>query len=158
MIEIHGGKPYQQKRVRSVAGFCIRKLVPRMRKLEVEIYLSSTLEKRTETVGSCTCVDDGRDPRYFVIDLDSSKSLRTLLLTLAHEMVHVKQFARNEQEYTPKLNKIRWHGKMVDLSKTDYWDLPWEIEANGREIGLFVQWCRENSLSTKKWIRDQNDM
>ena len=28
-----------------------------------------------------------------------------------------------------------------------YWDLPWEIEAHGREVGLFIRYCEENKLA-----------
>src|SRR5688572_27218497 len=37
-----------------------------------------------------------KNPREFFIRLDSSMSKRALLLALAHELVHVKQFARNQ--------------------------------------------------------------
>lgn len=44
--------------------------------------------------------------------------------TLAHELVHVKQFAR--KELTENLQY--WKGN--DHSDTDYWDQPWEKEGS----------------------------
>ena len=35
----------------------------------------------------------------------------------------------------------------------NYWDPSWEIEAHGREIGLFVRYCEANNLSKYKWTQ-----
>jgi hypothetical protein len=63
-----------------------------------------------------------------------------MLIALAHEMVHVKQYATGESrqyERMPYVTKFR--GVMVNTNTMDYWDLPWEIEAFGRELGLYVR-------------------
>ena len=64
-------------------------------------------------------------------------------------MVHVKQYARKElkQDYD-------WLGKTYSPKKVSYWDQPWEIEAHGRETGLFVRWAEANKLGNKKWTQD----
>ena len=36
----------------------------------------------------------------------------------------------------------------------DYWDQPWEIEAHGREIGLFIRWAEKEGYSKRKWVKD----
>jgi hypothetical protein len=43
-------------------------------------------------------------------------------------------------------------GKTINPKKVSYWDLPWEIEAHGREVGLFVRWCEANNY-TAKWTQ-----
>ena len=55
-------------------------------------------------------------------------------------MVHVKQMAKGElkERFTP-VHKQTWNNKIVDTNKLSYWDLPWEIEAHGRQRGLFVR-------------------
>ena len=73
----------------------------------------------------------------------------TLLETLAHEMVHVKQYARRELK--PRVDC--WMGKTYNPKKVSYWDLPWEIEAHGRETGLFVRYCEANKLGKQKWTQ-----
>jgi hypothetical protein len=35
----------------------------------------------------------------------------------------------------------------------DYYDLPWEIEAYGREVGLFVRWAEKNKLAGQEWTQ-----
>ena len=44
-------------------------------------------------------------------------------------------------------------GKTYNPTKIDYWDLPWEIEAHGREVGLFVRYCEANKLGGQKWTQ-----
>lgn len=54
--------------------------------------------------------------------------------TLAHEMVHVKQFAKGQ--FRIQNNKQYWRGKQVAKS-TKYLDLPWEMEAFAKQEILF---------------------
>lgn len=141
-IEVIGGKEYQRKRVQSIAEFCVKTLMPRMRTLEVTIKLKTP----KGAMGYCLEGDTNRD---FELEIDKTQPLRKLLETVAHEMVHVKQFARRELHPT----KDDWYGKTYDPKKVNYWDLPWEIEAHGRECGLFVRWCEDNDLGKYKWTQ-----
>ena len=55
-------------------------------------------------------------------------------------MVHVKQYATGELRDAlrgPTLH--RWRNKPYDAKVVDYWDHPWEIEAYGREYGLYLR-------------------
>lgn len=159
MISIVGGTASQKRHVLSMVVFCLERLMPRLRyKIEIQVTLTRSLCSKEGIIGSCLDLDQTQNPRCFHIDLDSSQRLRTLLITLAHEMVHVKQYARNEYTYASTEGKYKWQGKKVNVDKTDYWELPWEIEAHGREIGLFVNWCEANGHSNKQWIRDRNEI
>lgn len=70
--------------------------------------------------------------------------------TLAHEMVHLKQYVRGELEDDVPVhleNKsypeiALWKGAPWRPSAKEdaYFDSPWEIEAYGKEIGLFYRW------------------
>lgn len=82
-------------------------------------------------------VVDGSDPRTFTIIMDYHRSRRAYLKTLAHELVHVKQYARNELGIVTIGGKTRWQGYKINDVDVHYFDQPWEIEAYGREIGLF---------------------
>ena len=73
------------------------------------------------------------DGKEIVMFLDNQLSLRKLIYTLAHEMVHVKQIAKGH--YAGKClrnGKVvpTWKGKVVQAK---YLDRPWEIEAFKRE-------------------------
>lgn len=81
-------------------------------------------------------------PGLAVLFLDSKMPLDKLLLTIAHEMVHVKQYALGQLRYQQKGNKTVpvWLGHYV--KEDSYYDLPWELQAFGRERLLankFVQ-------------------
>jgi len=71
-------------------------------------------------------------PRSFVIELHKGDNEAEHLKTLAHELVHVRQYARNE--LNDEMNT--WKGRYVDSDAIDYNDQPWEIEANklGNEL------------------------
>jgi len=50
--------------------------------------------------------------------------------TLAHEMVHVKQYARGQITHGKNLKSKFWMGQRI---KSQYYDSPWEIEAYSKE-------------------------
>lgn len=66
--------------------------------------------------------------------------LKRLLIDLAHELVHVKQYLNNEM-FDYAAGGVRYKGSYFDhsyqISEEMYYDSPWEIEAYGREWGLY---------------------
>jgi len=67
------------------------------------------------------------------IALDSTLTLPQMLLTLAHEMVHAKQYIRGQYRAEPSRNgkhKRFWLGKQYAV---EYTRRPWEREAFRRE-------------------------
>lgn len=141
-IEVTGGKAKQREYVKSMAEFCLKTLMPRLQTIDIEIKLCTP----KNAMGYCLELDNNRE---FEIELDRSQPHRRLLETLAHEMVHVKQYARRELH--PATDK--WQGKIYNPKKISYWDLPWEVEAHGRETGLFVRWCEHAKISHLKWTQ-----
>jgi len=141
-VEVTGGKPYQRKYVESIAYFCLNMLMPRRNNLDISISLKTL---KDDAYGYCLSVTSND----YEIEVDKTLSLRKLLTTVAHELVHVKQYARRELtgDYT-------WQGRTYNPKKTDYWDQPWEIEAHGRECGLFVRWAEANKLANKDWTKE----
>ena len=93
-------------------------------------------------------------PRVFEIEVHNNMALRKVLETLCHEMVHVKQYARGELYEGSRTSKHRWQGKWLDKDP-DYWDQPWEIEAAGREAGLFIRWAESQGLGKQAWTHDK---
>lgn len=108
-------------------------LSSQMRKhIIIEIDVKSAIKD----LGNCSIsyYNDWYKPREFVIQLKSRRSLKSTLITLAHEMVHVKQFAKGELNPS----NDRWKGKKIDTDKVEYSDLPWEIEASSLEFVLYA--------------------
>jgi hypothetical protein len=98
--------------------------------------------------------DCNKLPKNFVITMTSRFGILRSLVILAHEMVHVKQFALGELVWTEKNLHPKWFGKKIDYEATSYWDLPYEVEAHGREKGLVYQWCDERKLWKESWYRE----
>lgn len=86
--------------------------------------------------------------REVTIVLDSSLDMVEILFTLAHEMVHAKQFVRGQYRSEKARNGryLRyWMGKRVNV---DYINQPWEREAFRRQGDLVESFVME--VSKKK--------
>jgi len=117
MIFVEGGSKRQREIAFECASFTWQQLMPRIRNCEVNI----SLLKFRGYHG--TCLDIG--PREFQIDVDKKLGLGDdFTITIFHEMVHVKQYVRNEMSAYGR----KWKKKKVDCD-TAYFDLPWEKEA-----------------------------
>lgn len=81
-------------------------------------------------------------PRSFEIELRSTDSLEEKILTLAHELVHVRQYCRGQ------LNEQgnRWYGRRIDVDNVPYFELPWEKEAEELSEQLYKDYkeCRSH--------------
>jgi hypothetical protein len=133
MITVNGGTETQKQYVASMVAYCLKKFLPRHR-LDIEVDLRRMTNQ--SSYGYCCQLDN----REFNIEVKRSLKLRTLLTTIAHEMVHVKQYVK---EQLPCVAEDNVH----------YWDKDSEVEAHGRETGLFIRWAEENNLGHKKWTQ-----
>ena len=106
-------------------------------------------DKNSDVQGECVDEDGVRNPRWFTINLRDAKGDEDIIKTLAHEMVHVKQHAKNELQTGIMVATrgglkmtSRWKGEIwKPKGKQDvYFDAPWEAEAFGMENGLAYKW------------------
>ena len=75
--------------------------------------------------GGCVDMEDGE----FLIEINSRMREVSIIKTVLHEMIHVKQYAEG------RLTQTEWMGRPhPDLP---YRELPWEIEAYAREQELY---------------------
>jgi hypothetical protein len=154
-VRVKGGTKSKQKHVKSMVEFISSKLMPRIKDLDIKVKFKDL--SNSDAYGFCLSNSDGNDsrtdrPRTFEIELHSKMKLRRTLEVLAHEMVHVKQYARGELYVGAYSGKHRWQGKWVS-DNINYWDAPWEIEAHGRESGLFIQYADKNELGKFNWTQ-----
>ena len=131
----------------AIRFFADQLMDPRIVKnLKIDVEIMSKLNAQ----GECVNEDGFRNPRWFTINL-KKLDIDSMIRTLGHEMVHVKQYAKNELMTDMRINvskgksilsATRWNGKVWSPKRKEdeYFDSPWEIEAYGREIGLFVRW------------------
>lgn len=132
-------KPYI---IRS-AKYYSEKLIP-SKKMRDNIKLQIKFKPDLDHYGSTlvTGYNESEKAREFLIELHSGIGARSILETLAHEMVHVRQFVYGETNES--LNK--WKGEKIDHNATDYYSFPWEIEAHGVEVGLFTNFVINEKL------------
>lgn len=112
------------------------------------ITLDIEIEKDLDAMGECVDEEGTRNPRWFTIRL-RKQDIEEMIKTLGHEMVHVKQHAKNElgekrmalAKGGPKIKK-KWMGEFWQPKRNQhpYFDAPWEVEAYGREVGLYHRW------------------
>lgn len=99
-------------------------LTPQLKK---HIIVAVTFKSKMSALGF-TCVEDynkAGKPREFVLEIYRKQSENEILRTIAHEMVHVKQYAYGELDEEGK----RWMNREIDHDKIPYANRPWEIEA-----------------------------
>lgn len=103
---------------------------------KLRIYVNYT---RKETRAGCTPLDDKKIKRIFEIDIDPRMGRRAQLLALAHECVHVAQFATRTLRECEDTGDTIFQGKRY-ARDPEYFEQPWEIEAYGRELGLYLRY------------------
>ena len=109
----------------------------------LDIKLTKDMKKKEGAYGYCHIVDDSLSkPREFMIELDTSMrhSFENILIWLAHEMVHLKQFVRKEL-WDYETGRVQW--KSRTYGKVHYDDQPWEVEAYRLEGILYDQFAEE---------------
>lgn len=138
--------PELEAKLEEAAVFFASQLISRqlMPYLEVEVKLLKSIRD----YGSCICLDwpvnAHNKPRGFEVILKSNVSEEMMLRTLAHEMVHVKQFARCELAQDHEY----WYRTAVP-ENTQYHDLPWEVEAACLEQVLYANYI--------DWLNTQHE-
>ena len=152
----------EYKRVRHALTFYSDILMGKRMSNNIEIRVSfiKDLMKTNNVIASCIWEDSNYRPRSFLIEIDASISSTLRLMTaLAHEMVHVKQYAKSEMcDLFRGPHALKWNGKPFNDEDVEYWDLPWEIEAYGRERGLYerfkIYWNKnKKDIRASKTIR-----
>lgn len=127
--------------VEDVVYFCIEKLMPRMKTLDITIELSNDMDQAD---GYCLSETN----RQFILEIDSRLKDDDLISCICHEMIHVKQHARNELKDHDLIFK-RWKNELVVSLYTtidEYMSKPWEEEAYRMQEVLLQQYKQERNL------------
>ncbi len=106
--------------------------------LEIDINIIKDFYKKSKVLGEAFAKDDCLglpSNKKFVINLEWSKLGKRVLQCLAHEMVHVKQYAKGELKFHERKNVVTFQREQYQGD--EYWESLWEIEAYGREVGLY---------------------
>jgi hypothetical protein len=113
--------------------------------LSVKIIFTKGFNKNTKCIATCMWVDNNVRPKKFEIEIDANLSANQTIRAIAHEMVHLKQYATGQMKDLFSNDSTKWEGKIhenISEMNDNYWTYPWEIEAYGREVGLFVLYSK----------------
>lgn len=122
----------KKKKIRKAAEFYAKKLG-----IAEDINIFVWTKKRIkDAMGYCSKVDD----KNYIIAIQTKVELGEddPLATLAHEMVHVKQYASGELIDTK--THCLWKGEQhieYPVDADEYFFSPWEVEAFGMQVGLY---------------------
>lgn len=105
------------------------------------------LQEQYNSTGFSGWTDQPVNPRTFIIELDGKLDYKTTLITLAHEFTHVKQYAMGEKQDSLDRTTSRWFGMHYVVDDIHYYDHPWEIEAHGREYGMYDRYVNQARAS-----------
>ena len=91
LLNITGSNKKNRKLVKHAAKWYAEKLMGKrlMNSLEININLRRNLITKEGCEGTAVWEDENIRPREFTIELDLTFSIRDVLITLAHEMVHI---------------------------------------------------------------------
>lgn len=123
-------------------------------KMKIHVNHASVFKEDIWTVlAECEVFDDitVTNPKRFGISLYGKMTMLERLDNLAHEMVHVEQWASGRRkDYVHHANKVRFDGKVYNTDRISYIDTPWEVEANGRTVALLHHlWIQYPGLAKK---------
>lgn len=149
VISIEGGTAKQRDLGEYALRYYVKKLLPRKRKLNIDLRISNLL--KDDIAGLCEHVGNNE----FVIDSHHRGNLYEFLSYLAHETIHLKQFAKGELKFSR--HREMWKGE--DFTDVPYKQQPWEMEAwDGqhalakdfikKELGITLKAAKELSPRT----------
>ena len=107
------------------------------------IHIKVVIKKELDDdyLGTCIYIDDELKPREFLIEIKYTDT-ETMLETLAHEMVHLKQFVKGQlkERYMNGKRLTFWCNKPM---RRPYWNQPWEKEAFCMQVFLKESFLEE---------------
>lgn len=111
-------------------------LLPKKVLEDIEINISL---KNMKDTGYVDFLTDEPGLKIFELGLNRQNDKETQLITIAHEMVHIKHYALKEMRYTNN-NDIVWR-KRIASAKT-LREEPWEAEAYEQEQELYTKYLK----------------
>jgi hypothetical protein len=146
-IYTKGSTRKTQKIVKDLTRFCAEMLMSKRMADSLLIRVEFIKDLDNQYDGDCEYVDEESRPKEFLIRVNDALKLSKKLRTICHEMVHVKQYATGEMRYMWRpARHTKFQGTLYP-DEVEYWDSPWEIEAFGREPGLYTRWIDQRGYA-----------
>ena len=127
IITVSGGREKQRSLVESIVSHMADRILGS--RLSNAVYCHFQIISNLDADGWCEWMDDNLRPREFSVQIRREQSYSQFILTVVHEMVHIRQMARSElyEIFRPKQMQV-WKGKRLKRS-IPYSKQPWEREA-----------------------------
>lgn len=125
----------------------------RLDQILIKIKFQSKLLKNEGIIADCDNRDYGElfTPKNFDIRIKTNMRQHEVMLSLFHELMHVKQYILGELKDSTRHDHVhKWAGDWNNFSEHQYYDLPWEVDAHGREKGSYLEWIRTSEILTQK--------
>lgn len=143
-ISITGGTKKQKQLVKEVAQWAANEVLGK--RLANVIDIDFEIKKKLDADGWCEWLDDNLRPREFKIQVRAEQSMSDMVVTICHEMVHVRQMARSELKEIYRGGHYQvWKGKKLPID-TKYEDQPWEKEAYKMQTRLAKKCVTETGV------------
>ena len=140
--------------IEACVQFYAQELKIEKKRFTLAVFSKKDLAKDHAANGVAMRLTDG----IYGMDLDSRLSMEKLIEVIAHEMVHIKQFATGQLKY--KGRSLFWRGEKVIRSRINYYDHPWEIEAWSKEkvlaAKIFKLWMKAEDVHNGKYNRNKS--
>lgn len=135
------------REIREAVFFYLRQLLGESmsKKITLDVVIEKDLLKTYEMYASISPLEAEPRPKHYEMEIDGKLSKKQFLVSLAHEMIHLKQFAKDQMKDLESKQMTRWMGEYYNEEQIDYWARPWEKEAHEMESLLY-----ESFVSRKK--------
>lgn len=158
MITFTGYKlsPLQKDVISEAVSSALDILVSKRMKhtLFFEIYIQKDLHKERNVWGDMDVEDhDEKSPKFYTIRLNYSgiESFAKMLETLAHELIHVEQFATRRLRNLAGPFRVAYEKDHYNTLEVPYYERPWEIEAHELEKSVY-NYMVKNSTKVQKYV------
>lgn len=128
------------------ARFYLNKLISPKKLNSLSICIILQPFKNKNTIGFVERI--GKD--LYNVEINNRYGKEYQLKSLAHELVHVKQYVYKELGDV-SLSQFKWKGKTIDYNSLSYFEYPHEIEAFGLEHSLYSMYTIQKRLDKIKF-------
>ena len=135
------GRIAKKDKVKEYSEQALSDLMPRLRRnVDIDIYIVTECDEKNYAL----CWGDKNEVEIELARKSGSKKFThdEMMLNLAHELVHAKQFIKGELH--PTLHK--WKKFKKDYAKTPYFKQPWEKEAYLMEDKIFNKHWKNGNI------------
>ena len=150
LLDIHDGESKKSLAERS-AFFFKNVLFSERPRLARNVHVTVRVKKDLGAMGYCDYDEYGRSPRDFRIAIHAMCERPDVVETVAHEMVHVWQFATDRLVDLAN-GDSKYDGHKYCRSDMTYGEYPWEVEAYALEeelVRLWIKHCTEEKSVAK---------